>query len=68
MKGGEYFGSLQTSVVITEKCNVTVKSEELIGTARYLTLYVGCRINRCRYNRALQYMSAHSKASKLNPA
>jgi hypothetical protein len=38
MKGTEYFVSLQTSVVITEKDNVTVSSKELIGTAEYLTL------------------------------
>jgi len=30
-----------------------VKSEELIGTAEYLTLYARCRINRCRYNRGV---------------
>ena len=28
-----------------------INSEELIGTTKYLTLYVGCRINQCRYNR-----------------
>jgi len=28
-------------------------SEELIGTTEYVTLYAGCRINRCRYNRSL---------------
>jgi hypothetical protein len=38
MKGTGYFVSLWTSVVITEKYNVTVNSEELIGTAEYLTL------------------------------
>ena len=37
MKGTEYFVSLQTSVVLSEKYNVTVHSEELIGT-RYLAL------------------------------
>jgi len=51
MKGTEYFVSLWTSVVITEEYNVVVKSEELIGTTAYLTLYTRCRINRCRYNR-----------------
>ena len=30
---------------------VVVKSEVLIGAAEYLTLYAGCRLNRCRYNR-----------------
>jgi hypothetical protein len=38
MKGTEYFVSLQTSVVITDENNFTVNSEELIGTAVYLTL------------------------------
>jgi hypothetical protein len=38
VKGTEYFVSLQTSVVITEECNVMVNSEELIGTTEYLTL------------------------------
>ena len=28
-----------------------VNSEELAGTAVYLTLQTGCRINHCRYNR-----------------
>jgi hypothetical protein len=27
--------------------HVTVNSEELIGTTEYLTLWTGCRINRC---------------------
>jgi len=31
-----------------------VNSEELIGTAEYLTLQGRCRINRCRYNRGVQ--------------
>jgi hypothetical protein len=34
----EYFGSLQTSVVLTQECNVTVNSEELIGTTEHMTL------------------------------
>ena len=38
MKGTEYFVSLYTSVVITEEYSVMVNSEELIGTAEYLTL------------------------------
>jgi len=37
MKGTEYFVSLWTSVVRTEKYNVTFHSEELIGV-RYLAL------------------------------
>ena len=32
---------------LTEECNVVVKSEELIGTAEYVTVQVRCRINRC---------------------
>jgi hypothetical protein len=28
-----------------------VSSEELIGTAEYLTLQTSCHVNRCRYNR-----------------
>jgi hypothetical protein len=38
MKGTEYFVSLSTGDVITEKKNVTFNSEELIGTTEYLTL------------------------------
>jgi hypothetical protein len=38
MKWTEYVVSLLTSVIITEEYNVTVNSEELIGTAEYLTL------------------------------
>jgi hypothetical protein len=38
MKETEYFVSLQTNVVTTEGYNVTVNSEELIGTTEYLTL------------------------------
>jgi len=38
MKGTEYFMSLWTSVVINEEYDVAVNSEELIGTAEYLTL------------------------------
>ena len=30
-----------------------VNSEELIGTAEYLTLKGMCRIKRCRYNRGV---------------
>ena len=50
MKGTEYFVCLWTSVVLTEKYNVTFHSEELIGT-RYLALQTRCRTNRCYYNR-----------------
>lgn len=35
-----------------------VDSEELIGTAEYLTLYARCRIKRCRYNRVPLYLSS----------
>ena len=38
MKGTVYMVSLQTIVLITEQYNVMVNSEELIGTAEYLTL------------------------------
>jgi hypothetical protein len=51
MKRAEYFVSLQTSVVLTEKYNVMVNSEELICATVYVTLYTRCRVNRCRYNR-----------------
>ena len=35
-----------------------VNSEELIGTTGFLVLYMRCRINRCRYNRARLYSVA----------
>ena len=35
-----------------------VNSEELIGTAEYLTLQARYRINRCRYNRVRPYYYA----------
>jgi hypothetical protein len=57
MKGTEYLVSLQTSVVITEEYNVTVNSEELIGTTEHVTLYTRCRLNRCRYNRVRLYFN-----------
>jgi hypothetical protein len=38
MKGTDYFLLLKTSVVITEKNNVMVKSEKLIGASEYMTL------------------------------
>ena len=38
MKWTEYFLSLQASVVLTEKYNVMVNSEGLIGSIEYLTL------------------------------
>jgi hypothetical protein len=38
MKGTEYFVSLQTSVLVTEKCDVVLYSEKLIGTTEYLTV------------------------------
>jgi len=37
-------------VVPTEKYNVMVNSEELIGTTAYLILYTRCHINRRHYN------------------
>jgi hypothetical protein len=45
MKGTEQFVSLYTSVVITEKHNVMVNGEELIGATQYLTLQTICRTN-----------------------
>ena len=33
-----------------------VNNEELIGTTEYRTLYVRCRINRCRYKRVQLYL------------
>jgi hypothetical protein len=38
IKGTDYFVSLYTSVVITEEYDVTVNSDELIGTTENLTL------------------------------
>jgi hypothetical protein len=38
MEGTGYIVSLWSSVVITEKYDVTVTSEELIGATEYLTL------------------------------
>jgi len=32
-----------------------VNSEELVGTTEHLTLYMRCRINRCRYKRVRLY-------------
>ena len=53
-----------TDVFITEQCNVTVNSEELIGTTEFLTLYTECRINRCRYNRVRLCFASHPNHSK----
>lgn len=36
MNGNEYLGSLQASFILNEKYNVTVSSEELIGTTEYV--------------------------------
>jgi hypothetical protein len=46
MKGTERFMSLQTSVVLTEECNVMVNREELlvIGTTEYLSVYTTCHV------------------------
>jgi len=35
-----------------------VNSEELIGTAEYLTLWTRCGISRCLYNRVRLYLNA----------
>jgi hypothetical protein len=51
--------SLKTSVVISEENNIMVNSEELIGTAEYLTLQTRCRINRCHYKRVLPYIKSY---------
>ena len=40
---------------MSEEYNAMVNSEELIGTAVYLTLYPGCRIKRYRFNRVPLY-------------
>jgi hypothetical protein len=56
LKGTKYFESLETSVVITEKYNVMLNSEELLGITEYLTLQARCRINRRRYNRVRRYL------------
>jgi len=45
MKQTEYFVSLQMSAVLTEKYNVTVNGQKLIGTTEYLTLLMRCRKN-----------------------
>ena len=44
-------------VVITGEYNVMVKSEELIATAEYLTLYMRYHLSRRRYNRVRQYVN-----------
>ena len=49
MKGTEYSVTLQTSV-ITNKYNVMVNSNELIGATGYLTPETQCHINHCCYN------------------
>jgi len=33
-----------------------VNSDKSIGTTEYLTVYAGCRINRCRYKRVRLYL------------
>jgi hypothetical protein len=38
MKGADYFESLESSVVITEYCNIWVMSEGLIRTTEYLAI------------------------------
>jgi hypothetical protein len=55
-KGTECFLTLQTSVAVAEECIVMVRSEELIGTAEYMTLWMKYCINRCSYNRLRLYM------------
>jgi hypothetical protein len=60
MKGTEYFLSLQTRVIITDKYNVMVNDGELIGTTEYLTLQTRCRMSRCRYNPVQLYLCLSS--------
>jgi len=43
-----------------------VNSEELIGTTEYLTLYAGCGINRCRYNRIRVYFEISYKHQNIS--
>jgi hypothetical protein len=57
MKGTAYFVSLYTSVVLNEKYNVMVNSEELIGTTEHVALYERYLLNRCRYNRVRLYVT-----------
>ena len=45
-------------VVKTEECNSVANSEESFGTTEYLTLYTGCSINLCRYNRVQLFLSS----------
>jgi hypothetical protein len=56
IKGVKSFMSLQTSVFITEECNVMVNIDDLIGTTEYLTVQVRFPINRSRYNRDRLYI------------
>jgi len=58
MKGTECTVSLSTSVVLTDMANVVINSEEVIGTADYLTLLAGCRVNQCRYIRVQLFYRA----------
>jgi hypothetical protein len=43
------------NVVVTERYNTVVNSEEVLGTKEYLMQYTRCRIKRYRYNRVLLY-------------
>jgi hypothetical protein len=66
MKGTEYYVSLSTSVVITKGCNIIVKSQELIATTVYLTLYTRCPINPSRYKRVRLHLTPMTNRSAPN--
>ena len=56
-------------VVVTEQYNVTVNSEKLTGTEKYLTLYTRCRINRCCCNRVpMQFLADQSAQIAAPPS
>jgi hypothetical protein len=42
-----------------------VKSEELVDTTEYLTLYTRRRRNRCRYNRVRVYLFFQTRCETL---
>jgi hypothetical protein len=57
MKKDWIYYVLKKSSVLAELCNITVSSEELIGTREYLTLWTRCRIYWRRYNWVELYIS-----------
>lgn len=54
--------------VLLSRAERHVHCEELISTAAYLTLYTGCRVNQCRYNRVGLYLCLWVKASDRIPS